>query len=86
MVLCLLNTKVLQMNEKKLKYGVYTTSLSIGFAGADQEDDLDLSEYYTKEQWDAASIEEQEEFIRETTVETLGQTIEYGYKYQKAIK
>lgn len=69
------------MSLKKLEFGKYHISLSIGYYGADQEDTLDISENYTCEEWEALTPDDQAAHIYEMSVESLGQNIDYSYKF-----
>jgi len=64
-----------------MEFGKYKITLSIGFYGTDQEDEIDLEEYYDREEWEEMSEEKQEEEFRGLQEEVLGQRIEYGYKF-----
>jgi hypothetical protein len=64
-------------------YGKYKLTLSIGFHGADQEDEIDCADYFTEDEWYGLTDEQRETFLYEECEESLGQSIEYGWERVK---
>lgn len=62
-----------------MKYGIYKVRLSIGYVGADREDEIDVTEEYEEEEWNKMSDDEQDEILTEWMNELLGQYIEMSY-------
>lgn len=65
-----------------MKYGKYDICLSIGYSGADREDELNLADYYTLEQWDAMTEDEQADILSDLTFDLLSRYSEYTYTPQ----
>lgn len=66
-----------------LHYGKYRLNLSIGYVGVEQEDEVNVADSYTKDEWYALTEEEKEKFLYEECEETVGQSIEYSWKLMK---
>lgn len=62
-----------------MKYGIYNVRLSIGYVGACQEGEIDVTEEYEEEDWNKMSDDEQDEILTELMNELLGQCVEMSY-------
>lgn len=58
----------------------YKLTLSIGFYGADREDEYDPSADLTEDQWNNMSDSEKEDWLYETAVERFQECIEYSFE------
>jgi len=64
-----------------MEFGKYKITLSIEYFGAERKDEINLEEYYDREEWEKMSEEKQEDVFRELQEEILGQHICYGYEF-----
>jgi hypothetical protein len=63
-----------------MKYGKYRFYISTGYSGAAHEDEWDITEEWTKEEWDAMSEREQESELQSYLDDFVSGRIECGYE------
>lgn len=44
---------------------IYTLKISIGYPGADHEDEIDVREDFSEEEWDSMSMPEKESYLEQ---------------------
>lgn len=63
-----------------MKYGIYKVTLSIGFCGADRQDEIDITEEYEEDEWNRMSEYEQDMVLKEWMNDLLGQHVDMHYE------
>lgn len=63
-----------------MKYGTYKVTLSIGYSGANREDEINVTEEYEEDEWNEMTEDDQDKVLREWMNDLLGQYIGMYYE------